>query len=86
MEQVYKYTNYEKVKVTNNSGVFQTINQKESHLLSFGKGKLQSSEISCKLIPSTLKELPSSFSFLPAVLQLVPHLKLSNLNNRRGVY
>ena len=25
MEQVYKYTNYEKVKVTNNSGVFQTI-------------------------------------------------------------
>ena len=46
MEKVYK--NYEKMKVTSGSGIFENTCHNGSYLLLFGIGKLQGLETPCK--------------------------------------
>ena len=43
---LYKSTNYEKIKLTSSSAIFKIIYHNGSQLMLFGKGKVQSLEIS----------------------------------------
>ena len=43
-----RQVNYEKVKISSTSGMHKTIYHNGSHLLLFGKKKLQRLEISCE--------------------------------------